>query len=115
LKIIFYLDVPFGKQFIPVIQVAKSYLGCWLWVGPSVHDIPDDDIIGRNADVDGQGFFLTEFIVFDSIFDEGLQGDGWDEEILCGEVGDLDDHADGFGETDLEEVEVIADEFYLFA
>jgi len=86
LKIIFHLDVPFGKQFIPVIQVAKSYLGCWLGVGPSVHDIPDDDIIGRNADVDGPGFFLAEFVVFDGIFDEGLQGDGRNEEILSGEL-----------------------------
>ena len=115
MKIILYLDVPFGKQFIPVIQVAKSYLGCWLGVGPSVHDIPDDDIIGRNADVDGQGFFFAEFVVFDGVLDKGLQGDRGDQVILRGEIGDLDDHANGFGEADLQQVEVVADEFHLFA
>jgi hypothetical protein len=102
LKIVFYLDVPFGKQFIPVIQIAKSYFGCWLWVGPSVHDISDDDIVGRNADVDGQGFFLAELVVFNGVLDQGLEGDRGYEEILRGEIGDLDDHADGFGEADLQ-------------
>jgi hypothetical protein len=115
LKIILYLDVPFSQQFIPVIQVAKANFGCWLGVGPSVHDISDDDIVGGNADVDGQGFFVAEFVVFDGVLDQGLEGDRGDEEILCGEIGDLDDHADGFGEADLQEVEVVADEFHLFA
>ena len=115
MKIIFYLDVPFSKQFIPVIQVAQSYFGSWLWVGPSVHDISYDDIVSGNADVDGQGFFLAEFVVFDGVLDQGLEGDRGDQEILRGEIGDLDDHADGFGEADLQEVEVVADEFDLFA
>jgi hypothetical protein len=53
--------------------------------------------------------------VFDGILDEGLEGDGWDKEVLGGEIGDLDDHADGFCEADLEEVEVVADEFDFFA
>lgn len=48
------------------------------------------------------------------ILHEGLHGDGGYKKIFGGEVRDLDDHVDGVAKADLEEVEVVADKFYLF-
>ena len=52
--------------------------------------------------------------MLDGVLHEGLHGDGGYKEILGGEVRDLDDHIDGVAKADLEEVEIVADKFYLF-
>lgn len=106
-------DISFRQQFVPVIQVAESDLGGRLWVGTAVHGVADDDIVGRNGDIDGQRFFVAEFVVLDGIFHQGLQGDGGDQKVFGGQIGDLDDHDDGVGEADLEQVEIVTDEFDL--
>ena len=53
--------------------------------------------------------------MFDGVFHQGLERDRGDQEVFGGQVCDLDDHADGFGEADLEQVEVITYEFYFLA
>lgn len=114
-EIVFDDDVPFGDQLIPVIQVFQSDARSWCCVGFGLHDIFDDDIGAADGHVDGKGCPFIEFIVFYGVFDEGLHGDGGNEEFFRGEVGNFNEHADGFAEADLQEVEVVADEFNFFA
>ena len=79
-----------------------------------VDEVADDDMVGRYVDGDDQRGLFVEFVVLDGIFHERLQGNGRDEEIFCGQVGDLDDHADRVGESYFEQIEIIAEEFDLF-
>jgi|SRR5579859_5341556 len=113
-EIVFDLDISFCDEFIAIVEVAEAYLGRGLLVAAAVHHVSDDDIIGRDGDVDGQWFFLAEFVMFYGVFDEGLQGYRGDEVVFGGQVGDLDDHAYGVGEADLQQIEIIADELHLF-
>ena len=114
-EIVFHLDISFCNEFIAVVEVAEADLRGLLRIAAPVDHISDDDIVGRDGNVDSERLFLTEFVVFYGIFDEGLEGDRRDQEVFGGEVGYFDGHADGVGEADLQQVEIIADEFYFFA
>ena len=113
-EIIIDYDVAFSDQFVPVVQIAQADAGGRCGIGPEVDDVPDDGIVGGYGDVDGQGCFFVEFVMLDSIFNQRLHGDRGDEEIFGGKVGDLYDHADGFAEADLKQVEIVADELHFF-
>ena len=52
--------------------------------------------------------------MLNGVFHQGLHGYRGYKEIFGSEVGDLDDHIDGVAKADLEQVEIVADKFYLF-
>jgi len=114
-EVVFHLDISFCNEFISVVEIAQTDLGGLLRVAATMDHIPDDDIVGGDGDVDGERFLLAEFIVFYGIFHEGLERDRRDKEVLGGEVGYFDGHADGVCEADLQQVEIVADELYFFA
>ena len=114
-EIIFYDNIAFGDQFVPVVQVAQADLRSRVGIVLGVDDILNDDVVGGYGYADGQGGLVIEFIVFDGILHQGLHRDRGDEEVFGREVRDLDDHADGVAETYFEQVEIVADEFYFFS
>ena len=114
LEIILDYDVSFCDQLISVVQVSQADARGGGGIGPEVDDILYDGIVRGYGHADGQGCFLIELIVFDGIFLERLHRDGRNEKIFGGKVCDLDDHADGFSKADLQQVEIIADEFHFF-
>lgn len=114
-EIVFHLDISFCDQLIPVVEIVQADLRCLLRIAAPMDHITDDDIVGRDGYIDGERLLLAEFIVFYGIFHEGLEGYRRDQEVLGGEVGYFDGHAHGIGEADLQQVEIIADELYLFA
>jgi hypothetical protein len=114
-KIIFHLDIAFGNQFISVVKIAQADLGGRLGVIAAVNDIADDDIIGGDENVDCEGFSFAEFVMLYGVLYQGLEGDRRDEVVFGGEVGYFDRHADGVGEANFQQVEIIADEFYFFS
>jgi hypothetical protein len=114
LEIILDDDVAFSDQLIPVVQIAQADAGGRCGIGPEVDDVLYDGVVGGNGDVDGQGDLFVEFIMLNSILHQRLHGDRGYEEIFGGKVGDLYDHADGFAEADLKQVEIVADEFHFF-
>src|SRR5579872_191021 len=81
----------------------------------AIHDVAYNDIVRRDRDSDRQGRRFTEFVVLNSVLDQGLHGYRRDKKIFSRKVGDLDDHADGFGETDLQQIEIVADKINLLA
>lgn len=114
-EIIFHLDIAFRDEFVAIVEVAQADLRCGWGIIAAIHHIPHDDVVGRDGDIDEQGFLFAEFVMFYGIFHEGLEGNGGDEEVLGGEVRDLDGHGDRVGEPDLQQVEVVADELHFFA
>jgi hypothetical protein len=85
-----------------------------LGLADTLHGVANDDVVGGDGYGDIEGSSFAEFVMFDCIFDQGLHGDRWNEEIFGRKVGDLDDHADCFGEADLEQIEIVGDKVDLF-
>ena len=52
--------------------------------------------------------------MFYGVLYQGLEGDRRDEIVFGGEIGYFDGHADGVGEANFQQVEIIADELYFF-
>ena len=114
LEIVFDDDIPFSNELVTVVQIAQADTGGRGSIVAKVDDVLYDGIAGRDGYVDGQGCFFIEFVVLNGILHQRLHGYRRYEEVFRGEVGDLDDHADGVAKADLEQVEIVADELNFF-